>query len=91
MIPLTQQFPFGTENIDVMRMRYTEWLRVQVERLEADLRRHSVFNDDHPATAEELRQLREAVVLHRFLKQQLLQRETVTRREVDTQEIVLAV
>jgi hypothetical protein len=72
-------------------MRYTEWLRVQVERLEADLRGHTVFDSDRPATHEQLAELREKVVLHRFLKQQLQQRETLKAREYDTEEIVLGV
>jgi hypothetical protein len=74
-----------------MRMRYTEWLRTQVARLEAEIRRHSVFDSEQPATQAELDELREKVVLHRFLKQQLLQRETVKPRAFDTQEIVVAV
>ena len=73
-----------------MRMRYTDWLRVQVDRLEAGIRRHGVFDSDQPATQEQLDELREQVVLHRFLKQQLMQREVVKVREFDTQEIVLA-
>jgi hypothetical protein len=87
---LTQQIAKRTEHMHVMRMRYTDWLRVQVERLEADLRRHSVFDSDRPATHSELDELREKVVLHRFLRQQLTQREVVKPREFDTQEIVLA-
>jgi hypothetical protein len=73
-----------------MRMRYTDWLRVQVDRLEAGIRRHNVFDSDQSATTAQLDELREQVVLHRFLKQQLLQREVVKQREFDTQEIVLA-
>lgn len=64
---------------------------MQVERLEADLRRHSVFDSEQPATQAELDELREKVVLHRFLKQQLMQRETLKRPAFDTQEIVVAV
>jgi hypothetical protein len=71
-------------------MRYTDWLRVQVDRLEAGIRRHSVFDSDQPATQSQLDELREQVVLHRFLRQQLMQREVVKVREFDTQEIVLA-
>jgi hypothetical protein len=74
----------------VMRMRYTDWLRVQVERLELDIRRHRVFDTDEPATTTDLEELREKVVLHRYLKQQLAQRETVKLRAFDTEEIVAA-
>jgi hypothetical protein len=68
-------------------MSYTDWLRKQVERLEQTIRRHSVFDNDEPATLAELEELREKVVLHTYLKQQLLRRETV--KEFDTQEFVL--
>lgn len=71
-----------------MRIRYTDWLRLQVERLEGEIRRHSVFESDAPATISELQELREKVVLHRFMKQQLLQRETVASDRKNTEEIV---
>ena len=72
-------------------MRYTEWLRRQVERLESEIREHSVFSSSNPASAKELYELRTKVVIHTFLKQQLLRREPVTADvpEVDTQEFVL--
>lgn len=74
-----------------MRMSYTEWLRRQVSRLEEEMRAHSVFETDSPATSAELKALRSKVVIHTYLKQQLLRRETVTvdAAEYDTQEFVL--
>ena len=68
-------------------MSYTDWLRKQVERLEQTIRRHNVFDSDEPATIAELEELREKVVLHTYLRQQLLRRETV--KQFDTQEFVL--
>jgi predicted Zn-dependent protease len=72
-------------------MSYTDWLRRQVERLEQEIRRHSVFDTDSPATAAQLKELRGKVVIHTYLRQQLLRRETirVMDEEVDTQEFVL--
>lgn len=72
-------------------MSYTDWLRRQVERLEEEIRVHSVFDDGSPATPAQLKELRRKVVIHTYLKQQLLRRETVTvlDEEYDTQEFVL--
>ena len=77
-------------------MSYTDWLRRQVERLEDEIRRHSVFDTDSPASTAELRELRTKVVIHRYLKQQLLRRETVIpqaemleEKDFDTREFVL--
>jgi hypothetical protein len=72
-------------------MSTTDWLRHQVARLEDEIRRHSVFDTESPASATELRELRTKVVIHRYLKQQLLRRETVVVRDpmFDTQEFVL--
>ncbi|HYH07986.1 MAG TPA: hypothetical protein VEK11_13085 [Thermoanaerobaculia bacterium] len=73
-------------------MSYTDWLRRQVETMEDEIRRHSVFDTDSPATAGQLRELRSKVVIHTYLKQQLLRRETiqtVAEEEHDTQEFVL--
>lgn len=71
---------------------YTDWLRRQVARLEDEIRRHSVFESDAPASAFQLKELRTKVVIHRYLKQQLLRRDTNIlqhEEEVDTQEFVL--
>ena len=71
---------------------YTDWLRRQVARLEDEIRRHSVFESDAPASASQLTELRTKVVIHRYLKQQLLRRDTNIlqhEEEVDTQEFVL--
>jgi hypothetical protein len=75
-----------------MRMSYTDWLRRQVSKLEDEIRAHSVFDSDVPATPLQLKELRTMVVLHTYLRQQLLRRETVTatgEEEYDTQEFVL--
>jgi hypothetical protein len=72
-------------------MSYTDWLRRQAERLEEEIRRHSVFDSDHPATPGQLKELRSKVVIHTYLRQQLLRRETVQvpDEEYDTQEFVV--
>ena len=72
-------------------MSYTDWLRRQVSRLEEEIRACSVFDTESPATPAELHALRAKVVIHTYLKQQLLRRETLTgqEEEYDTQEFVL--
>lgn len=72
-------------------MSYTDWLRTQVERLEEEIRSHSVFDTDAPASIAELKALRSKVVIHTYLRQQLLRRETVQvgEEEYDTQEFVM--
>jgi hypothetical protein len=72
-------------------MSYTDWLRRQVTRLEEEIREHTVFESDSPATAGQLGELRRKVVIHTYLRQQLLRRETVRLldEEYDTQEFVL--
>ena len=72
-------------------MSYTDWLRRQAEKLEAEIGGHSVFASERPASPAQLEELRSKVVIHTYLKQQLLRRETVVPREeeYDTQEFVL--
>jgi hypothetical protein len=76
-------------------MSYTDWLRRQVERLELEIRQHSVFDSDVPASAADLKELRSKAVIHRYLKQQLLRRATAVavmqehEQEHDTQEFVI--
>lgn len=72
-------------------MSYTDWLRRQAERLEDEIRRHSVFDSDNPATPRQLKELRSKVVIHTYLRQQLLRRQTITvlEEEYDTQEFVM--
>jgi hypothetical protein len=76
-------------------MSYTDWLRRQTSRLENEIRQHSVFDDDSPATSSQLRELRKKVVIHTYLRQQLLRRDTLVATELvmdeeyDTQEFVL--
>jgi hypothetical protein len=73
-----------------MRMSYTDWLRRQASRLEDEIRRHSVFDSDAPASAGQLKELRSKVVIHTYLRQQLLRRDTVVNTdEYETQEFVL--
>ena len=74
-----------------VRMSYTGWLRRQVSRIEEVIHDHPVFDTSEPATAGQLAELREIVVIHTFLKQQYLRRrraETVWE-ELDPQELVL--
>jgi hypothetical protein len=68
-------------------MRLTSWLRIQVERLEGEIREHPVFATSDPATPADLADLRSKVALHTYLKQQLLRREVL---RVDTLEVELA-
>ena len=71
-------------------MSYTDWLRRQVARLEDEIHRHSVFDSDTPATKRQLDELRSKAVIHTYLRQQLLRRDTVVEtEEYDTQEFVL--
>jgi hypothetical protein len=70
-------------------MSYTDWLRKQVSRLEQEIGSHSVFDSEHPASAAQLKELRGKVVIHTYLRQQLLRRDTnVVVEEYDTQEFV---
>lgn len=71
-------------------MSYTDWLRRQVSRMEEEMRAHSIFDTDTPATPAELKALRGKVVIHTYLRQQLLRRDTVVAtEEYETQEFVL--
>ena len=71
-------------------MSYTDWLRNQVERLEAEIRANSVFDSASPASPAQLKELRSKVVIHTYLRQQLLRRDTnVDTEEYDTNEYVL--
>ncbi|HEX2833426.1 MAG TPA: hypothetical protein VHW00_10445 [Thermoanaerobaculia bacterium] len=72
-------------------MSTTDWLRRQVERLEEEIREHSVFDSASPASPSQLRELRTKSVLHTYLRQQLLRRDTkvLLDEEYDTAEIVV--
>jgi hypothetical protein len=75
-------------------MSYTDWLRRQVSRLEEEIRACSLFDTDSPATPAELKALRSKVVIHTYLRQQLLRREVlaappVMAEEYETQEFVV--
>ena len=70
-------------------MSYTDWLRKQVSRLEDEIRESSIFDSENPATPGQLKELRARVVIHTYLRQQLLRRDTVVAlEEYDTQEYV---
>ena len=73
-------------------MSQTEWLRRQVAQLEQEIRTHPIFESEGPADPDDLRALRETIVLHTFLKQQLLRRETVdpaTLQSVESDQYVM--
>ena len=71
-------------------MSYTDWLRNQVARLEEEIRANSVFDSERPASVAQLKELRSKVVIHTYLRQQLLRRDTqVSVEEYDTQPFVL--
>src|SRR5687767_11594689 len=85
---LTQPLHLRPEYAQVMS--YTDWLRKQVARLEAEIGSHSVFDSEHPASTTQLKELRSKVVIHTYLRQQLLRRDTqVALEEYDTQEFVV--
>ena len=86
----------GARPDDARVMSYTQWLRLQVETLEAEIARHPVFDSAVPATSSELAELRSKSVILTYLKQQLLRRETVNvvadpfaAIDADTQEFVI--
>ena len=73
-------------------MSYTNWLRRQVQKLEAEIGRTPLFDTASPATTRQLQELRSKIVIHTYLKQQLLRRETLSpsgEEEFDTQEFFL--
>jgi len=71
-------------------MSYTDWLRRQVARLEEEIRLNSIFDSESPASPAQLKELRAKVVIHTYLRQQLLRRDTqVFTEEYDTQPFVL--
>ncbi len=67
-------------------MKLNHWLRKEVERLEREIRNHSVFTSSTPATQRELLDLRKQVAIHTYLKQQLLRRAVVNTEDLDTRE-----
>jgi hypothetical protein len=69
-------------------MSTTAWLRRQIKRLENEIRDSTVFEVEAPASRDELHALRAKVVLHRYLKQQLLRRARTGA--YDTKELELA-
>lgn len=68
-------------------MSTTSWLRRQLTRLENEIRSSAVFESERPASRDELHSLRAKVVLHTYLKQQLLRRARVG--DFDTKEMEL--
>ena len=68
-------------------MTTSVWLRRQIARLEEEIRSSGVFDSETPPSAEQLRALHEKLVLHSYLKQQLLRRAGVD--DYDTREYEL--
>ena len=74
-------------------MNYIEWLRNQVSRLEGEIRANPVFENCSNATRSELSELRQTIVLHTYMRQQLLRRDGAPNEHdwADVQqELVLA-
>jgi len=69
-------------------MSTTSWLRRQLTRLENEIRTSEVFDSETPASRDELHTLRAKVVLHTYLKQQLLRRARLGS-DFDTKEMEL--
>ena len=69
-------------------MSTTAWLRRQIARLENEIRSSTVFESESPASRDELHALHAKVVLHTYLRQQLLRRARVG--QYDTKELELA-
>ena len=59
-------------------MNYTNWLRRQVARLENEIKSNPLLDSETPATTDQLHELRQTIVLHTYLKQQLLRRERLS-------------
>ncbi len=72
-------------------MSTTDWLRGQVARLEREIQSASVFDNDRPASIEQIRALRGKIVIHRYLLQQLLRRVPILDAEdYETQEFFVS-
>lgn len=54
-----------------MRNSFDAWLRQQVEKLECQIRTHTVFESAETPTHEEMMELRRLATIHRFLANQL--------------------
>ena len=78
---LTQQSDVRSEYL--LTMSYTNWLRRQVQKLEAEIGRTAIFDTASPPSARELQELRSKVVIHTYLEQQLRRRETLSPVELD--------
>lgn len=73
-------------------MKFNEWLHRQVAQLEKEIAERRALAELWGATPEELAAIQKKVVIHIFLKQQLLRREPITSswdEEFDTQEFEL--
>lgn len=81
-----------------MKQSFDVWLRKQVERLESEIRTHTVFESPEIPTPEQLTELRRLAVVHRFLTQQLEKlsnhprvtrpRNRRTKQELDIRQFV---
>lgn len=73
-------------------MKFNEWLHRQVAQLEKEIAERRALAELWGATPEELVAIQKKVVIHIFLKQQLLRREPISTswdEEFDTQEFEL--
>lgn len=52
-------------------MKFRQWLRREVARLQQTIESHPVFSGDAPATQEQLVELKKLITIYRFLEQQL--------------------
>lgn len=70
-------------------MKLTDWLRLQVGRLEHEIRQSEVFERHAAPTARELEELRKKVVIRAFLEQELLRREGTDTAEIPLELVLL--
>lgn len=70
-------------------MKLTDWLRLQVGRLEHEIRQSEVFERQAAPTARELEELRKKVVIRAFLEQELQRREGNGTAEIPIELVLL--
>jgi hypothetical protein len=57
-----------------------EWLRTQVARMERQICESDVFRSEEPASVDEIRELKQVVIIHAFLQQELTRLEARAAR-----------
>jgi hypothetical protein len=57
-----------------------EWLRGQVTRMERQISESDVFRSEEPASADDIRELKQIVIIHAFLQQELARLEAGSAR-----------